>query len=102
MNYKNEIYCLSWLMELYGSEAIVKEVCAGTLVEFVDEKAGEGGIGNQLHESLTIIDYSKDYEEVKDAILAEMDILIKLSSSNNEVREKFTKLFEQGYASYLK
>lgn len=99
--YQNELYCLSWLMALYGNDNIVKTICSGNILDFVDEQTGHADAGKKLHDSLVTIDESKDRETVKNAILTEMDILKKMSGSNTKVCEKFTKIFERNYAPYL-
>lgn len=99
--YQNELYCLSWLMALYGNDNITKIICSGDILDFVDEQTGDADAGKKLHDALAIIDKSKDRKAVKNAILTEMDILKKMSSSNTKVCKQFTKVFEENYAPYL-
>lgn len=99
--YQNELYCISWLMALYGNDNIAKIICSGDILDFVSEQTGDSNAGADLHSSLVAIDKSKDHEAVKNAILTEINILKKISGSNTEVCEQFTKLFEKNYAPYL-
>ena len=99
--YQNELYCISWLMALYGNEDVVKMICSGDMPDFISEQTGDPDAGMNLHSSLAIIDKSKDHEAVKNAILTEMDILKKMSRSNTKVCEQFTNIFEKAYAPYL-
>lgn len=101
LNYQNELYCISWLMALYGNNEITKTICGGEIINFVNEQVGNTDAGTILHNSLLVLDKSKDREDVKNAILNELDILRTISGSNIEVREKFTKIFETAYAPYL-
>ncbi len=101
LNYQNELYCISWLMALYGNNEIAKTICGGEIINFVNEQAGNTDAGATLHNSLFILDKSKDREDVKNAILNELDILRTISGSNIEVREKFTKILEAAYVPYL-
>ena len=99
--YLNELNCIAWLATLYGSDSITEMLCTGSILDFVDEKAGEKGAGAKLHNALATIDKSQNREEVKEAILTEIDILRAVSGSNVEVREKLTEAFYASYAPYL-
>lgn len=101
LNYQNELYCISWLMSLYSPSEIAKIICSGGIIDFINAQAGDSDAGANLHNALFVLDKSKDREEVKNAILSELDILRKISGSNIEIREKFTKIFESAYAPYL-
>lgn len=99
--YQNELYCIFWLAALYGDDEITKVVCDGEILEFIDEQAGRAGAGAELHNALATLDKSADRDEVKNAILTEIDILITVSGLNIEVSEKFTEIFKAAYAPYL-
>lgn len=101
MVYQNELYCIFWLTALYGDDEITKVVCDGEILEFIDEQAGRAGTGAELHNALATLDKSTDRGEVKNAILAEIDILRTMSGPNTEVSEKFTEIFKAAYAPYL-
>lgn len=100
LTYQNESYCISWLLSLYGTEKITKEICAGHILDFIDEQT-EAGTGLKLHRALATIDNSENLDEVKNAIIAEMQILEEMSGPNTEISQKFITLFETAYAPFL-
>ena len=100
-NYQNELYCIFWLATLYGDDKIVEIICSGRILEFIDEQTGRVGDGANLHNALATLDKSNSREEVRNAILAEINILRAVSGSNIEVSEKFTEIFKTAYAPYL-
>lgn len=101
LTYQNELYCISWLMALYGTEEIAKTICSGKILEFIDEQTGRANAGAEVHNALATLDHSKNSEEVKNAILTEIEILRKMSNLNVETRERFTAIFKAAYAPYL-
>lgn len=100
LTYQNELYCIHWLESLYGADQITEIICSGKIIDFINERAGKDSAA-VLHNALATLDHSKDSEEIKEAILVEIDILRAMSDSNVEVREKFTEVFETAYAPYL-
>ena len=101
LTYQNELYCIHWLVALYGTDQITEIIYSGEIIDFVNEQSGKDNAGTMLHNALATLDHSRDSGKVKEAILAEIDILRAMSSSNIEVREKFTEIFETAYAPYL-
>ena len=102
LTYKNEIIVISWLASLYGTDTIVESICKGEILDFVDSQSGLGN-GSKIHEDLATIDHSTDQEEVKAAILSEMEILVEISknSPNADDTWRLLEQFRQSYAPYL-
>lgn len=101
LTYQNELYCLYWLVALYGTDQITETICNGSVIDFINEQADRDNAGIELHNALATLDHGKDSGEVKKAILTEIGILRAMSGSNVEIREKFTEIFETAYAPYL-
>ena len=102
LNYRNEVYCISWLMSFYGFDTIAESICNGEILDFIDEKS-ETGNGSKLHEDLATIDHSTDMKEVKQAILSEIEILTMLceNSPNADMVQELTEQFQKSYAPCL-
>ena len=101
LTYQNELYCIHWLVALYGSDQITEIICNGEIIDFINERTGRDNAGIELHNALATLDHGKDGEEIKKAILTEIDILRAMSGTNVEIREKYTEIFQTAYAPYL-
>jgi hypothetical protein len=101
LTYQNELYWIAWLAALYGDDDIVRIICSGEIINFIDRQTGKTGTGASLHNALVTLDKSNSQKEVRDAILTEIDILRTVSSKNTAVSEKFTEIFKAAYAPYL-
>ena len=100
LTYKNEIIVISWLASLYGTDTIVESICKGEILDFIDSQS-ELGNGSKIHDNLATIDHSTNREEVKAAILSEMDILVEISknSPNADGTWRLLEQFRQSYAA---
>ena len=101
LTYQNELYCIYWLVALYGTDTITESICCGQILDFINEQAGQVNAGTRLHNALATLDHRKDHEIVKEAILTEIEILRAMSGSNVETRDEFTAIFKAAYAPYL-
>ncbi len=99
LTYQNELYCLSWLMESCGPNNVAKAICDGTILDLVDDATRTEGSGAKLHNALAILDKSPERNEVKQAIMDEMDILSTLS--DEPTSKKYIEIFNAAYAPYL-
>lgn len=101
LTYQNELYCISWLTAIYGTDEIVETIRDGEIIEFIDKQTGRANAGAELHNALGTLDHGRDHEAIKNSLLTEIDILRTMSGSNIELREKYTEIFKTAYAPYL-